>query len=99
MFRKAKKHKMRKGAVWICDGHDYDSGVDASVVVNGSSYATTSYTRYTRYEENSLPQTNVLDAKHLDGQEDIKTGVDSTSESSNTRKQVCHSVLFYGRVE
>lgn len=88
MFRNAKKHKTRKGAVWISDGQDYDSGVDASVVVNGSGYATTSYTRYTRYEENTLPQTNILDAKHLDGQEDISTGVDSTSAPPNTRKQV-----------
>jgi hypothetical protein len=99
MFRKAKKHKTRKGAVWICDGHDYNSGVDASVVVDGSGHATTSYTRYTRYEENPSPQTNVLDAKHLDGKQDAEAGIDPTSEPSNTRKQVCHSVLFYSTVE
>ena len=36
---------------------------------------------------------------HAKHEEDIKTGVDSTSEPSNTWKQVFHSVLFYGRVE
>ena len=81
MFRKAKKHKMCKGAAWICDGHDYDSGVNASVIVDGSGYSTTSYSCYTHYAENLLLDMNILDAKH---EEDIKTGVDSTSEPSNT---------------
>ena len=83
---------MHKGAAWICDGHDYDSGVDASIVIDGNGYATTSYTRYTRSAENSLPHMNVLDTKHLDGQEDIRTDANSTSEPSNSQKQVCHSV-------
>lgn len=83
---------MFKGVVWICDDDDYDYGIDASVVVDGSSYATTSYSHYTCYHENPLVQTNVSGTKHEEGTE---ASINSTVGPPKARKQVFHHILFY----
>lgn len=84
MFRRAKKNKKFKGgAVWICDGDDHNYGIDASVIVDGSGHATTSYTRYIRYDDDLLPQTNFSDAKCEEGTEETE------ADLPKARKQVC----------
>src|SRR6266576_3908648 len=93
MFRRAKKNKKFKGgAVWICDGDDHNYGINASVVVDGSGHATTSYTRYTRYDDDLLPQTKFSDAKCEEGTKETE------ADLLKARKQVCQ-YIFYNIVE
>ena len=97
MYKRPKKTHKKIPGTWIGDDNDHNYTVHASVVLNGSSHATTSYTRYAHAEASQPLQMNDLGTMLMDHGTNV--GMDSQSEPSKTQKQVCCSNLMHGITE
>lgn len=89
MFKRANKPPRRRKGVWFGDNDAEKFDLEASVVINRSRFATTSYNIFDRVQP---PQPN--NARHPNGHEDVKASVKSTSEPQKARKQVSCPLFF-----
>lgn len=87
MFKRANKPPRRRKGICFGDDDAEKFDLEASVVIDGSGFATTTYTHYDRVQ---VTQPSNLDASRPDGRENISP----TSEQPKVRKQVSHPISF-----